>query len=115
MHAQRLFADMAGAFIREPARWASTTGAPSAVVRVALPYSLKQLSDWLACGGLALGAPAPVAPLAIGVLHKCPGLGFSQQAGGLQVSTCITAAAQLRWRTVSPCPQAGAIKGSVSV
>ena len=35
-------------------------GTAHAMGRVALPYSLKQLGDWLSRGGMALGAPPTV-------------------------------------------------------
>ena len=52
-----LFNHVATEFGNDPAHWALADGAPHAVVRVALPYSLRQLSDWLAHGGMAQGAP----------------------------------------------------------
>ena len=56
-----LFEQIASAYGNDPARWASANGAQHPVVRAALPYSLKQLSDWLARGGLAQGTPPPCA------------------------------------------------------
>ncbi len=55
--AHNLYSDIAVAYGNNPGRWASTKGAVRAVDRVALPYSLKQLSEWLSGGGLAQGAP----------------------------------------------------------
>ena len=55
--AQKLFTFIATAYGADPKRWASTNGAAHVVNRVALPYSLKQLNEWLSRGGMALGAP----------------------------------------------------------
>ena len=41
-----------------PKRWASARGAVLAGSNLALPYCLKQVGNWLARGGMALGAPA---------------------------------------------------------
>ena len=55
MNLQSIYHDIAVAHGTDPERWASTSG--TALVRVALPYSLKQLNKWLSGGGMALGAP----------------------------------------------------------
>ena len=68
-HALALYENIASTYGQDPKRWASTEGTAHAVGRVALPYSLEQLSDWLARGGMALGAPAPCACTVVCVLH----------------------------------------------
>ena len=51
-----LVAHLTVAYARAPQRSAYAKGTLHAVGRVALTYSLGQLSDWLARGGMALGA-----------------------------------------------------------
>ena len=69
--ADDLFNYIANAYGTGPKRWASRNGAARAVDRVALPYSLKQLSELLSCGGMTLGAPPLCACVATdGVLHR---------------------------------------------
>ena len=53
--AHGLYNNMATAFGNDPKRWAST--APAHVLRTMVAYSLRQLSEWLSSGGMALGAP----------------------------------------------------------
>ena len=62
-----LFNDLAGL---EVARWASEEGMAQVMRRVVLPYSLTQLSNWLARGGMAAGARAPRACSVGGVLRR---------------------------------------------
>ena len=64
--AHKLYNVIAEAYGSAPKRWASADGAARAVDRVALPYSLKQLSEWLSRGGMALSAPAFCACTAVG-------------------------------------------------
>ena len=59
MPALLIYKDMAESYSKDPERWAFMEGTGCAVARVALPYSLKQLSIWLSCGGMALGAHPP--------------------------------------------------------
>ena len=61
MHALSLCMDLAMTYGDDPERWASARGTVIAVSGMALPYCLKQVSNWLARGGMALGAPAPCA------------------------------------------------------
>ena len=52
-----LYKSVASNYGRDPKRWASREGMTHAVGRAALQCSLGQLSDWLAHGGMAAGAP----------------------------------------------------------
>ena len=54
--AAKLYGQIARGYGCSPMRWASMNGAAHALSRVALPYSNKQLSEWLSRGGMALGA-----------------------------------------------------------
>ena len=65
--AHKLYDDIAAAYGSNPKHWASADGATRAVERAALPYSLKQLSEWLSRGGMALGAP----PLCTALAMSC--------------------------------------------
>ena len=56
-----LYLDMVRSYSSYPERLASTKGIVLAVGRLALPYCLKELSDWLSRGGMALGASPPCA------------------------------------------------------
>ena len=66
--AAKLYGDIARGYGCNPKGWASMNGAAHALSRVALPYSLKRLSEWLSRGGMALGAPCVL--LGDGVLIK---------------------------------------------
>ena len=65
--AQSIYESMAFAFVKEPERWAST--APAHVLGRVVPYSLRQLSEWLASGSMARGAPTRHARMFSGALH----------------------------------------------
>ena len=56
-HALMLYDDIASRYGHHSDHWACREGMAHAVGRAALPHSLKQLSAWLARGGMALGAP----------------------------------------------------------
>ena len=71
MHAGSLYNDIASAYSMDPKRWASTEGMVDVLGRVVLPYSLGQLSAWLARGGEQLGAPALTA---FASLHEAWGI-----------------------------------------
>lgn len=55
-HATALYMDLVMTYCHNPERWASAKSTVLAAGRLALPYCLQQLSGWLACGGMALGA-----------------------------------------------------------
>lgn len=55
-----LFMRLEEAYDSDPERWASTKGTVDAVARVAMTYSLKQLSMWLARGSMAQGSLPPM-------------------------------------------------------
>ena len=61
MEALELFPDIGKAYACSTERWAAKAANAEMMRRVALPYSLKQLSEWLARGGVALGAAPPCA------------------------------------------------------
>ena len=68
------------AYSRDAGRWASKEGVASAMDRTVLPYSIKQMRDWLSRGGIALGAPLCSAHMMMRAwrlfkdawLHACP-------------------------------------------
>lgn len=64
-----LYTDIGLAYGQDAQRWASIKDVASIMARVVLPYALKQLSDWLSSGGMALGAPLPCACTETGCLH----------------------------------------------
>ena len=53
--AHGLYNTVATGFSNDPKGWAST--APAHVLSKMVAYSLRQLSEWLSSGGMALGAP----------------------------------------------------------
>ena len=65
-----LYTDIAVHYGNDPQRWASLKSTMLAVGRLALPTSLKQLSGWLARGGLAQGAPSPYDCRVVGPLSE---------------------------------------------
>ena len=74
-----LYTDIIKAHSRDSERWASAREPMLAVGRLALPYSLKHLSGWLASGGLALGAPpSATSRYVLGVSHsgRCEHVSF---------------------------------------
>lgn len=58
VHAERLYTDIAVAYNISCER--CPIGTARAMIRVALPYSIKQLSEWLSRGGMSQGAPPPM-------------------------------------------------------
>ena len=58
--ATSLYMDLVTTYCANPERWASAKHTVLAVGRLALPYCVKQLNDWLARGGMALGAHPPL-------------------------------------------------------
>ena len=55
-----LYHNMAVRFGQSSFLWMDTEGMADVLGRLALPYSLRQLSGWLSRGGMALGAPPTV-------------------------------------------------------
>ena len=59
MQAMLLFMDLVTFHGDNMERWPALSSTLNVEARAALPYSLRQLSEWLARGGMAQGAPAP--------------------------------------------------------
>ena len=97
----KLYKQIAVAYGQDPVRWASTSG--TALGRVALPYSVKQLNKWLTVCNSPLGALAPVLARQWGLLFiacLCRRVGFMhtciQEVHACKVGTCLLNVALVR-------------------
>lgn len=91
-----MYNSMATALGNEPKRWASTASMAH-VLGMVVPYCLRQLSEWLSSGGMALGAPQRHAYMVSGACAQSAPL----QAHGMHACV-LTAGQQLRpWYMLS--------------